>query len=326
MEEIYDINFIIPVSDLPEYSNRVDDLKKYGIVNIQNYKIKITLLLGPSDHFDGQNLLVGWNGQAKVELLRTPYIFASQKIAFYYSRITSEEINSSLWHFKIDDDSANDVSSLIESLSDFDPSDRLYLVTEIRYEIEDIEKEILQKMNKHNWLHGKEIKHEYEACILSRTAMLSIKENQKAQQYLEYRMSKSGGFGDQLVGIALKFCKLRPMESGFMTVHPRVNEFSLFGGKFSHIHFFRGRDDGKEKIFQFFSKLLSRNYASKKFENRIFYHDGMQLKLLENNQAFLGKDPALWTAIEEDKVAFSFDEGEGCRLNTYKVYSGKILL
>lgn len=315
MEEIYDINFVLPISALPEYAGRVDNMKRYGIINSNGTKVKITLLLGPDDQFK-QNLLTGWAGDFHVKIIRTPYITAGQKFAYYYLTLNEEEVNSAPWHVKIDDDSSNDTNEILSNLTEYDPSDRLYLVTEIRYEVEETEKVILRKLDRHSWLDEKKIKHEYEACILSSKAMLSLMTNQRAKDYLSLRIDYGSGFGDQLVGIALKFCKLSPIEAGFMSVHPRVNEFSMFGGQFSHIHFFLGRDQGKERIFQHFKRLLDKN--NKEMENTVVEYEGNRLKLLNNNVAFFGNERVLWT-INNNEIEISSDEKEGCKMQTINI-------
>ena len=45
MKPIYDIEFIIPVADHGHYFNRALNLKKYGILNCENKRAKLTLLM-----------------------------------------------------------------------------------------------------------------------------------------------------------------------------------------------------------------------------------------------------------------------------------------
>lgn len=328
MEEIYDINFVMPVADFSPYNKRLKDMKKYGILNTENFKIKINLLLGPDDKFADQNISTGWIGDVTVQIIHTPYTTPGQKFAFYYTQITNEEINSAPWHIKIDDDTANDVAAILKDLDDYDPSDRLYLVTEIKCEVENTEEDILRMLNKQEWLN--KIEHEYEGCILSYKAILSLKQNPEAQKYLEMRMARSSGYGDQLVGIALKFCKLRPIHPGFMSVYPKVNEFSLFGGKLSHIHFFRGRDLKKEMIFQYFQNLIGNQHKSKRFEKTLLPYNEKILKLANNKKMLLFENNmdvhGLWTATDKDnEIAFSFDDVEGCTIHTYRKPNGVLL-
>jgi hypothetical protein len=85
----------------------------------------------------------------------------------------------------------------------------------------------------------KPIWHEWEGSVLSRTTLEAIKSNKDGIDFLK-RRSKGpvGGPSDFALACAAKMCKIYPADASFMTKHPYVGEFSILGGKFSHIHYF----------------------------------------------------------------------------------------
>lgn len=233
---MFDINFVIPICDnTKHYFNRFIDLKKYCFVNIKDRKIKVQLLIGEGEDFYGHNLINGWDKNITVEVFKTPYLDVTQKIAYYYTQVKESDILSAKWHAKFDDDSINDVDKILYYLEDeFDWNDKIYLISEDRRELHKIDVEILHEMGYGKWM-GR-ISHEWEGCVLSQPAMLAIKQNRESQNYLLKRSLKSGGFGDQPVGVALKFCKINAIIPDFLCFEPKISHFSLFGGHNAHIH------------------------------------------------------------------------------------------
>ncbi len=320
---MYDISFIMPVCDLTKhYFMRYMALKKYCFVNVGEHKLRIKLLVGPREDFYGQDITKGWPDFITPEIVETPYVDAAQKICYYHATMSPEEIMSARWHAKFDDDTANDISQLMYYLQEeFDYTENNYLVTELRTELHEIDVGILHEMGYGHWVHRERIQHEWEGCIVSQTAMLKIIQNEKAIEYLKRRMAIPGGFGDQPVGIALKFCKINAICPGFLCVWCCPGKFSLFGGPFCHIHFFLGRGDMNIKGQELYRTLLEGSQPSKmkskiddctySLNKRDCFED-MMYKFRSDNHLILdnpiyhdnGADKGIWTITKNNSLIF----------------------
>jgi hypothetical protein len=347
---MYDISFIMPVCDSTKYYyKRFLDLKKYCAVNSEGRTVRWKLLVGPNEDFYGIDMTEGWPSNMTVEIVRSPYLDPSQKISHYYTQMTDEEIASARWHAKFDDDTATDINKLLYFLDDeLDYTDKHYLVTELRREVEKIENDILTDMGYGQWITDDRLIHEWEGCIASQAAMAAVQKNEKAQTYLKRRMAIRGGYGDQPVAIAMRFCKILPINPLYLSVWAKPSEFTLFGGQFAHVHFFLGRSEMAVRSMDFFKclidkkdikeisgKIVNTDWTFKKDEN----HD-KKISLWDNNviaavNHHTGKEHkiGMWTVYKDNRLALVFG-GSGCgeAVNelqatdkTYKLFTGTCL-
>ena len=315
--------------------------RKYCLLNIKKRQVRVKLLVGPREKFSGEDLTSEWPQNVTVEVVNTPYLTAAQKIAYYYTQLTDDEITSAKWHAKIDDDTLNDVSHLMWHLEDeFDYNDKNYIVTELKIELEDVERNILTKMGFDRWNHNEIIKHEFEGCFVSQAAMKAIKENEKAQEYLGYRVVNSDGYGDQPVGIALKFCKTFAIDSRFLSPFGELNNFSLFGGRLAHLHFFSGRSKDHAECYDFATSMINCSEKNQELKNQIIYNkyicnsnpEQRATIYFEQNNKFIwehinGEDKrsGLWSVYKDMVLGLAFDEGGegGEHSSIYELFPAK---
>ena len=325
---MYDINFIMPVCDLTKfYFRRFLDLKKYCAVNNEGRKILWKLLVGPGEDFYGIEMTKGWPENMTVELVHSPYLEPAQKITHYYTQMTEEEIMSARWHAKFDDDTATDINKLLYLLDDeLDYTDKHYLVTELRREVEQIEIDILVDMGYKKWIDDERIIHEWEGCIASQAAMMAVHKNKDAQTYLKRRMAAKGGYGDVPIAIAMRFCKILPINPLYLCVWAKPTEFTLFGGQLAHIHFFLNRGESNNLCMDFFRALIDkkeiREISSKLIDTSwelktndvhdkyITLWDNNVIAGMNHYEKKLQKI-GMWTVYKDDKLAIVFG-GSGC--------------
>jgi hypothetical protein len=313
IEPKYDISFIIPVSDVtPHYFQRFLDIKKYCFLNIGDRKIRIKLLIGPDEYFIGTEMCDDWPENVTAELVKTPYGHCAQKISYYHTQLTEEEILSAKWHAKIDDDTANDIQRLMWHLEDeYDYNDKNYLVTELMPELEEVEIDLLHKLGVGRWIPKENIRHEWEGCFVSYPAMMAMKNNKMSQKYLRIRMTHNGGYSDQPVGIALKFAKISAIKATFISQFSELKRFSFFGGDLSHIHFFTGRGDGQKRCYDFFKSVLDTHELKRKIYGRKFictngifnFHSENKFNWMYNYEERSG----IWTIYKDNTLAIAFD-------------------
>lgn len=316
---MYDLSFIIPVCDLTKhYFRRFLDLKKYSLINPGDYKTRIKLLTGPGEDFYGHDLTEGWPENIHPEVIQTPFLNPAQKIAHYYATMNEEEIMSARWHAKFDDDTATDIEGTLRRLDEeYEYTDKIYLVTELRHELHGVEAEILTAMGHDHWIKGDRITHEWEGCINSQASLMTVLKNDKARFYFKERTKYPDGFGDQPVGIAMKFCKVPAILPGFMTVWSKVPHFSMFGGPLTHIHFFLGRHDINMRNWDFYRTVLDHSEPQamkEKMNNRMYSvtkissFENVKVTFREDNRLInpQGDDKGMWTIYKKDTVALIF--------------------
>lgn len=235
---IYDIQFVLPVSSKGIFKKRFEDfLKHYGMYNIKNNKIKIYFLIGTenSDNFE-----VDIN--VDYEFISAPDNQASFKIHDFFTKMTIEQANQAKWTAKIDDDTFNDIDTMVKALSDYDHNENIYIVTgpDIR---EDLEGESIFCLKKlHLWSTiFPNIWHELEGCWISQCTMKKIISNEISLTFLNERKKIKEGFTDQGLAIAAILAKCHIIKDN--RFHAAMNQMplpltmlSLYGNWICHLH------------------------------------------------------------------------------------------
>jgi hypothetical protein len=232
---MYDLEICLPVSGSGKYFNRLLDFKRYGLLNVR-CKIKLVLLCGNEKI---PNLEQDWpDGVDAISVSnRTNYV--TSKICDYYLKTLNEHPLNARWYFKIDDDSVNDISGLINNLDRyFDHTDACYLAAYADENFGQEEHDTLERVGLSNVLSGMiPCFHEWEACIISRAAIEKINNCPTAQSFLKSRAELQSGPGDQSISIAALLAKVYPMHCPFISKDPILEEFSYFGGNLNHVHY-----------------------------------------------------------------------------------------
>jgi len=269
MDGVYDIEFVLPVAgSAQKWLDRLEDFKKYGLHNINTARTLITIL--PGDH-EIEDLDKGW--PCNFRIVRTKENNAAQKIYEFYSKYKASDINHIRWSCKLDDDSMTNVDKLVNDLDIYYDHERdYYLVSDLNFDSK-VYKDVLEEFGFKNWFIGGtlnervrddysdakgdrkfELAHEHEACIISQCTMQKMYENKTVRKMLKRMSEKPGGYGDHGVAYAARIIKVHPLDCQFMTAHPAVKEFSVFGGRFHHIHYIHREE---KRVWGEFEKIIN---------------------------------------------------------------------
>lgn len=251
---MYDIEFVLPITGGDRYLQRVADFKKFGLMNIRNRKVRLKVLTDKSvpDKIANE----GW--PEKVDVIVKKYNHpegnsATPKIYSCYLDYLKESLDDCRWYAKVDDDSINDVDGLVTSLDlDHDHNREDYLVAEPIYDIS-WERKVLKRVDPSylRWGRFKRPAHEWEISVFAQRAMKTMFNDQKAVDFLRYRLAVYGGNGDTGMGIMARICKINAAVSVFMSQYPFLPMFSLLGGPLNHIHYMsRDKNPGLMNILE----------------------------------------------------------------------------
>jgi len=314
---MFDLEIIIPISSKGKYIQRFKDLKKYGLINLGNKKVVLKLLLGPTEtvnRFDEQ--LGGINDFREngliVQIFKSKYNSAVQKIYDYYLQMTKKDISESRWFAKFDDDSITDLSLFIDNLDlDFDHEKEFYVVTELCKEIHTFEINLLKKLNYKWFLPGhKPLIHEWEGCCLSRPALKKIIENKNSLDFFGERVLSDTPPGDVALAVAARMNKIYPVEANFMSKNPCLHHFSVFGGIVTHIHYMAR--DINASLFDFYIRFMeNKSRIKKELINKKFSF----YRTVTNDKNHIEKH--IINLYFKDNGLFEFPNGGGNENETY---------
>lgn len=241
---LHDLQVVIPISATAKrFEDRIDFIRDYGIQNYKNTKFKVTLLAGSEDIKINPK---DW--PFEVEVIAGKYSHPAPKIYSYFADYPKENVENYRWIAKIDDDAVTDIDGLVMMLDrDYDYRKDYYVCTDIAppygapYYFE--YRKILIELGYGHWMCRQNSKsdkvdlvHEIEGCIMSQSCLRNILNNSDAIQLLKKSDTEHGGFGDHCLAFCARMCKIYPTDSPFLTRWPCVDELSIFGGRYFHVH------------------------------------------------------------------------------------------
>jgi len=224
----YDIEILVSICK--KYEQRFRDFKKYGIINVKNKKVLVNLLVERDDKID--DLESGWHSGVDVNVVRLGGNYVTNTFNFFVNNIDVSNPRSR-WVMKCDDDSYTDIDGLIKNLEDYyDYRKPFYLGANLKYfdggpEISFVNK-YWDLMHNYKKIH-RSLKHEMEACIWSIPAIKNMLENERSLALLKRRGEIEEGATDVCFAFASALIKQYPIDCPFLTFHPNINDFSLFG-------------------------------------------------------------------------------------------------
>lgn len=302
---VYDIEFVLPVAgNEKRWLQRLEDFKKFGLHNINKSKALVTIL--PGTH-EIEDLDKGW--PCDFRIVRTKYDHAAQKIYEFFSNYKETDIKNIRWTCRLDDDSMTNVDKLVSDLDlNYDHERDYYLVCDFNFDSK-VYKNVLENFGCKHWFIGGmtnerirdefgdasgnkkfELAHEWEAAVISQKTMERIYEDDKNRNLLKKMSEKVGGYGDHGLACAARRVKVHPTDCAFMTAHPAIEEFSVFGGRFHHIHYVHR---GNKDVWNKFEKTI--NIKSGSIKKITFKpassDDERYMKLFSNNAFEFGRVP-----------------------------------
>lgn len=234
----YDIEILMPVCR--KYLHRVSDFKRYGLLNISDRRVLLSLVTSNEQIRD---LEIGWPEGVDVRVINNSCPNHIANLYAFYANLSPERIKAK-WLMRLDDDSCTDIGGLMRNLDDFyDWEDKFYLgdLNEFIWALrvgEDVPYEGYRKrLGAHERIVG-HLKNEVECGIISKGGLLHMLRSESCMGLLKTRAELEGGHGDCAVAVAAALAKFYPIQCPFISKDPMVDEFSIFGDDKikNHIH------------------------------------------------------------------------------------------
>lgn len=233
---MFDLEVLVPVSS--KFSERLEDFKKCGLLNLANRKILVSVLVS-GETIEGVDS--GWPKGADVEIVREESPEYVANIYRYYTKMDPSAPRSR-WFARMDDDTCTDVNGLISNLDSFYSCDMPYHLGELNpFQLAKCGEEA-RAYDQYKSLLGRFepisglLKNEVECGITSAAGLSRILSNSASLELLKKRATLKGGFGDCVVALAAAMAGVYPIDCPFVTHQPLIHDFSLFGGLKNHIH------------------------------------------------------------------------------------------
>lgn len=305
----YDLMLMIPFTGaLPKYLDRLEFFKKYGLVNPGTKKIGLKAIVG-ADEVPG--ITSGWPSWLDVEVIKNDATHVASKMYEYFYKIRLEELDSR-WYAKIDDDSVNDLDKLINNLDHYyDYSREYYVCADVWRDEHPIDVDCAIKSGFGSWFvpdRKVPIWREKEGSFISLGAMQRILQTPAAVNIMKLRAGIHDGSGDLAFAYAARAAKIYPLDCEFLNSEPRMGKYSVFGGKYNHIHYVAPDINPRN------ADLLMGKYRT----NRIFgpwvlFDNWQSLECLhfnEDNTITPFKDDRCFWIFEDEKLLFLNENGK----------------
>lgn len=321
----YDAEIVMLVCS--KFSSRIEDFKKYGLVNIKNRKLKLNIITS-DETIEGVEK--NWPEQIDVNLISKPSPEYVNNLYSFFVDYDYENMDAK-WLIKLDDDSCTDVDGLLSNLESFYDCDEPYYLAATCSRFKDF-----GANGRENWVvphyidsFGKykpiayNLKHEVECCVVSHAAIKKILKNEQSRILLTKRCELEGGCTDCALAFASSLAKVYPIDCPFITHYPTLEKFSLFsGGVKNHIHLiaregfgenFNQNDRKSGSLYSILTKIIDKKSSDieKRLENKKFLLEtDNALKIYEFKTNFLLKikfEDINYMWVEENGQIYIFD-------------------
>lgn len=228
----YDLEIVIPVTS--RYKERLEDFKKYGLINVAERKILVTLLMS-AENIDG--LEEGWGSGIVAKSIG---LEGGDYVSNLYGYFLNREPESR-WIMKLDDDSCTDIEGLLSNMDRLYSSDeKTYVATSLasfeHVAIGGRENELAHLYEKTFGRFFAKYQHEIEMSAVSHVGLKHIQSCEASRNFLEERCRQTGGATDVALPYSSILAKMPPVNFPFSSHFPLINQFSIFGGHLNHIH------------------------------------------------------------------------------------------
>lgn len=320
----YDLEVLMPVCE--KYLHRIDDFKKYGLINVQDNKVLLNLLVS-NEEIDKETLNSGWPDGVTANILKKDNPDYVSNLYGYYLDLDVDNIQSR-WFMRIDDDTCTDIDGLLSNLDKFyDHELPFYLgdLNDSKCALEGSEGDLFVHYKDLLFEYEKSamyLKNEIECGIFSSAALVKILKNERSKKLLSFRSGLRGGYGDCAMAFVAALAKVYPHQCHFISHRPSILDFSVMDGRYNHIHMIRKFDEGDN-----FNSCgsLSYNLLIKAIENKPSAkekfiagskylqenEDFLQLFIFNSNYSLKLKfERDLWGWYEDDDHILIINNGE----------------
>jgi len=310
---MFDLEVLVPVSS--RFSERLEDFKKFGLINIGKRKVLLHVLVS-GEYID--DVESGWplGVDAAVVLEDSPEYVAN--LYRHYTKMNPDRPRAR-WFMRLDDDSCTDVDGLLTNLDLFYSSEQPYHLGELNNfqcarvgeegRVYDQYKSFLGKFEPISSL----MKNEVECGITSSAGLSKILKNEDSLNLIRHRATLKGGFGDCVIALAAAMAGVYPVDCPFVTHIPLIQDFSIFGGLKNHIHKIsrvpKGQNFGGRSSPEGFSLIMKAAIASPNesesalIGKRFLFEEDHSMKVVELKKGYVARikmDDRIYNWLEID--------------------------
>jgi hypothetical protein len=276
----YDLDIVMPVCG--RFIDRVEDFKKYGLINFKNRKVKLNLILSNEEI---ENIENGWPSELDLNLVKNETADYVQNTYKFFFNLQPEDIDAR-WIMKIDDDSCTDIDGLVANLDEFYDHEGMYYLAASCSRFEGCGVGGREGSAIREYFDAFEnykpiaylLWHEIEACVISNTTIKYLLENERFKKFLKRRCEILGGTTDCGLNFASAMAKVYPIDCPFLTHFPSLENFSIFSdGIKNHIHMISRKPIGENFepherragcVYEILTKLVDKREHSE-LENHV---------------------------------------------------------
>lgn len=233
---MYDLEVLVPMSS--KHPSRVEDFKKYGLVNHKARKVLVNVLVSGSPLDRAHE---GWPEGFHIEVVHNPSPRYVPNVYKFYTQIDPDKPRAR-WFMRVDDDSCTDVDGLVANLDAFYDWETPFHLGNLILFKNPIGSDEGAAFNQYKSLLGhlkhivSELSTEVECGIMSAAALSKVLNNPDSRRLIEKRSEIDGGYFDCVVALASAMVKVFPLDCPFVSRQPLIEQFSLLGGLKNHIH------------------------------------------------------------------------------------------
>lgn len=230
------------------FKERLDDFKRYGLVNIGHRKILLNLILSNDVILDIES---GWHENIEINVIQNECEDYVSNTYRFYAELNPENIRYK-WLVRLDDDSTTDIDGLVSNLEEFyDHRENFYLGTSLQNFGLSLQGREGSAYHIYSHVLGnyerisRILKTEIEFSVVSSSALKKILTNEHSLKLIRSRARVHGGHLDCVMALASAVAKLYPVEFPFSSHLPLLENFSLVGGTLNHIHMISRKREGE---------------------------------------------------------------------------------
>jgi hypothetical protein len=311
---MFDLDVIVPLCG--KFLQRVEDFKRYGLVNQRGRKVRVNVVLS-GERIEG--LAEGWRGDFSVRTVDSQSDDYVSNLYGYYLSV-DPKAPGSRWLIRLDDDSCTDIDGLVSNLDKFYGHDApAYLgdLHPLQNALNGLEGHLYQQYRTLLGDYepfGNVLMSEVECGVMNAAAVSKVLGCAESRRLLEKRASLPGGYGDCAVSLAANLAGVRPVDCPFITHNPLVRDFSLLGGFRNHIHMVARRPEGENfwnrapiEVFTLLTKAIdnSPTEIEKKFAGRrLLVEDENSMRIFELKEGYQAR-------VKLDHRRFNWYESDG---------------
>lgn len=311
---MFDLDVILPVCG--KFKHRIDDFKKYGLLNQQGRRVRVNLILS-AEKVGG--LTEGWSGDFSVRVIENESPeYVANLYRFYLSLDPSAP--ECKWLIRLDDDSSTDIDGLVRNLDHFYGSEREFYLGDLhplQEALNGFEGGVYQDykslLDEYEPIGGL-MKTEIECGVMSKAAISRVMSNERSRRLIEKRASLCGGYGDCVVALAAAMAGVHPTDCPFISHQPLLHDFSLLKGVRNHIHMISRVQEAENffyraspETFALLVKVAENSPTEIEKElsgKRLLLENGEAIRIMEIQEGYTAR-------VKLDHRRFNWYESEG---------------